>query len=146
MNIQYLRESLKTRWLSYYRENREWIERLSIWVDSGGQRRPSSSFILGTLSALEPDLTALLPLIVDLSNNPDRIVMALGLDLNPDEALNSLKAAEDKDQSVKMLPGKAPVMENLDTHKPRRLSSLVDESCQGARYTGAARERLGDET
>lgn len=145
VNIQYLREALKTRWLTYYRENREWIERLGIWVDSGGQRRPSANFILGTLAALEPDLIALLPLIVDLNHNPDRILMALGLNFNPDEAIQSLKAAEDETQAVKMLPGKAPSLEPITSHKPRKLPSLVDEACQGTRYTGDARERVAEE-
>lgn len=146
MNIQYLRQSLKSRWLVYYRENRDWIERLGVWVDCGGQRRPSSSFILATLAILEPRLAQLLPLIVDLSNHPDRIVMALGLNFNPDEELKALKADNEAKQSVKMLPGETPILESLETNKPRKLPSLIDESCQGARYTGAARERLEEET
>jgi hypothetical protein len=47
---------------------------LGVWVNCDGQRRPSSSFILATLSVLEPELTQMLPLIVDLSSNPDRII------------------------------------------------------------------------
>lgn len=141
MNIQYLRQSLKTRWLTYYDENREWIERMGIWVECGGVRRPSSSFILGTLASVEPELTNLLPLVVDLSNNPDRIVMALGLNINPDHALKSLKR-KTPDPPIKMLPGETPPMKELSTHKPRKLPSLVDEECQGARYSDAARKRI----
>jgi len=134
MNVQYLRKSLKVAWLTYYRENREWIARLGVWVDCAGQRRPSSGFILGTLSTLEPQLTSLLPLIVDLSNDPDRIILALGLNFNPDDELDEL------DESPKMLPSRTLASEPpLDLPPPQpaskvpavRLSSKIDEACTG---------------
>lgn len=56
----------------------------------------------------------MLPLIVDLSSNPDRIVVALGLNFNPDDLLRQ-EGAESQvkiDPQVKMLPSspaKAPV-------------------------------------
>lgn len=135
MNAQYLRQSLKAKWLNYYRENRPWLTRLGVWVDCGGQRRPSSGFILATLSTLEPQLTSMLPLIVDLSHNPDRIVMALGLNFNPDEELKLLEATEGKAtvELLKMLPSSAPALsEMLPPEKPQQLPSLIDESCHGA--------------
>jgi|GEM_PF-2979939 len=100
MNTEQLRRSLKAKWLTYYRENRPWLIRLGVWVDVEGQRRPSSSFILATLSVLEPQLTQLLPLIVDLSSSPDRIVRALGLNFNPDKELDRLPEGE----ALRMLP------------------------------------------
>jgi len=90
VDIQHLRHSLKVKWLLYYQQNRPWLVRLRIWGTFDGQRRPSSSFILATLSNLEPQLTQLFPLIVALNNNPDGIVTALGLNFNPDEELKSL--------------------------------------------------------
>lgn len=135
MNAQYLRQSLKAKWLNYYRENRPWLTRLGVWVDCGGQRRPSSGFILATLSTLEPQLTSMLPLIVDLSHNPDRIVMALGLNFNPDEELKLLEATEGQEtvELIKMLPSSAPALsEMLPPEKPQQLPSLIDESCHGA--------------
>ncbi|MBD2090785.1 hypothetical protein H6F67_13070 [Microcoleus sp. FACHB-1515] len=114
MNTEELRRSLKTAWLTYYRENRSWLVRLGVWVDSEGQRRPSSSFILATLSVLEPQLTQLLPLIVDLSSSPDRIVRALGLNFNPDKELDRLPEAD----SPLMLPSiravTIPASESID--------------------------------
>ncbi|WP_416675155.1 DUF5331 domain-containing protein [Egbenema bharatensis] len=109
MNIEHLRKSLKAQWLTYYRDNRSWLTHLGVWVTCEGERRPSSSFILGTLSTLEPQLVQLLPLIVDLSSNPDRIVIALGLNFNPDDELESFEAAEQlvangHTHSVRMLP------------------------------------------
>jgi len=138
MNAQYLRQSLKAKWLNYYRENRLWLTRLGVWVDCGGQRRPSSGFILATLSTLEPQLTTMLPLIVDLSHNPDRIVMALGLNFNPDEELKLLEAAEEEamTEAIKMLPSGAPALNKAvdaspPVKKPQQLPSLIDESCHG---------------
>ncbi|MBW4640360.1 MAG: DUF5331 domain-containing protein [Gloeocapsa sp. UFS-A4-WI-NPMV-4B04] len=90
MDIQPLRHSLKIKWLLYYRQNRPWLIQLKIWGTYEGQRRPSSSFILATLSTLEPQFTQMLPFIVALSNDPDQIVAALGLNFNPDEELKSL--------------------------------------------------------
>lgn len=106
MNTEHLRQSLKSLWLGYYRENRDWLVKLGVWVNCEGQRRPASSFILATLTLLEPDLLNLLPLIVDLSSNPDRIVIALGLNFNPDDALDDLEAAA---PPVKYLPSSTPV-------------------------------------
>jgi hypothetical protein len=102
MNIEHLRRSLKAKWLGYYRENRTWLTRLGVWVNCEGNRRPSSSFILATLSVIEPQLTQMLPLVVDLSSNPDRIVMALGLNFNPDEELTAIEQASPEE--MKMLP------------------------------------------
>lgn len=87
MDIQHLRHSSKVKWLLYYRQNRPWLVRLQIWGTYDGQRRPSSSFILATLSNLEPELTQMFPFIIALSSNPDQIVAALGLNFNPDVEL-----------------------------------------------------------
>jgi hypothetical protein len=92
MNIQQLRESLKIKWLNYYFENRPWLVKMQIWGTYDGERRPSSGFMLATLSVLEPQLDEIFPLIVDLNNNPDRIVAALGLNFNPDRHLGVIKS------------------------------------------------------
>ncbi|MBD2110710.1 MULTISPECIES: DUF5331 domain-containing protein [Cyanophyceae] len=133
MNSKQLRRSLKIKWLTYYRDNREWIDKLGIWVTSNGQRRPSSGFILGALATLEPDLTNLLPLVVDLSSNPDRIISALGLDISPVKELAALEKAH------KMLPGSAQAKvslasaELLTIDAPPPLSPAYDdEACSGA--------------
>ena len=98
MNSKQLRQSLKLKWLTYYRDNRDWIDKLGIWITTDGQRRPSSGFILASLAVLEPNLNILLPLVVDLSSNPDRIISALGLNFSPDKELKALMEAQ------KMLP------------------------------------------
>nr|WP_278003635.1 DUF5331 domain-containing protein [Nodosilinea sp. TSF1-S3] len=133
-----MRRSLKTKWLTYYRDNREWIDKLGIWVTSNGHRRPSSGFILGALATLEPDLTNLLPLVVDLSSNPDRIISALGLDISPVKELAALE------QAHKMLPSSAQAevslasaeavnAETVTIDAPPPLSPAYDdEACSGA--------------
>lgn len=93
MNVHQLRHALKVKWLLYYRQNRPWLTKIRIWGTYEGKRRPSSSFILATLTHLEPDLIEMLPFIVSLSNNPDQIVVALGLNFNPEEELKSLTEA-----------------------------------------------------
>jgi hypothetical protein len=106
MNTEHLRRALKSSWLTYYRNNRHWITRLGVWVNCQGERRPSSSFILGSLSTLEPQLTELLPLVVDLSCNPDRIVIALGLNFNPEDELAAL--AEIESPPTRIVPAQPP--------------------------------------
>lgn len=134
MNIPQLRQSLKNKWLNYYAENREWVTRIGVWVNCGEQRRPSSSFILATLSTLEPQLTQMLPLIVELSNNPDRIVAALGLNFNPDEQLATIAKEREQvaiqESLAKMLPA-APEQVEIATAAVSNLIAKMDESCQG---------------
>jgi len=158
VNTRQLRQSIKTKWLNYYVENRQWLTRLRIWVESDGQRRPSSSFILATLSILEPQLNQLLPLIVDLSSNPDRIVAALGLNFNPDDhpiviaQLKQIpeddtdpppKVAEtaDSNGSVKLLPAALNDIP-IPSRNTASLLSKMDEGCTGGRYRGEPEEGL----
>ena len=133
MNIQHLRQSVKAQWLDYYRENREWLARLGVWVTCEGKRRPSSGFILATLTTLEPQLTQLLPLIVDLTGNPDRIIIALGLNFNPDDELKDVARAEERAASngkTKLLPAKPSFVEVVVARpaKPRPEAVAADRS------------------
>lgn len=91
MNIQQLRESLKIKWVRYYHQNRPWLAKMRIWGTYDSYRRPSSGFILATLSVLEPKLDEIFPFILELNNNPDEIIAALGLNFNPDEQLHLIK-------------------------------------------------------
>lgn len=92
MNIQQLRQSLKHKWLSYYEQNIPWLVKMRIWATYNGLRRPSSGFILATLSVLEPQFDEILSFLLDLNNNPDKIVTALGLNFNPDQELHLIKS------------------------------------------------------
>jgi hypothetical protein len=88
MEIQQLRQSLKQKWVNYYHQNRSWLIKMRIWGTYDGGRRPSSGFILATLSVLEPQLDQILPFILELNSNPDQIITALGLNFNPEEQLH----------------------------------------------------------
>ncbi|MBD2742269.1 DUF5331 domain-containing protein [Coleofasciculus sp. FACHB-1120] len=130
MNTEHLRQSVKAKWLDYYQENRHWLNRLQVWVTSEGQRRPTSSFIVATLSTLDPQFTEMLPLMVDLNADPDRIVATLGLNFDPDLELEAVPAEQtNADDEVKMLPA-APVTANI-AQSPSRIAAKVDESCEG---------------
>lgn len=152
MNVQQLRQSLKHQWLTYYRDNRDWLVHLAVWVNDNGQRRPSASFILATLSVLEPRLTQLLPLVVGLNNSPDRIITALGLNFSPDDALKDL-GKEENSQQPKMLPAQvSPPMRSPEkvegedaeepfpvdgagqpARSPSQMAAREDEFCGGRR-------------
>ncbi len=101
MNIQQLRHSLKLKWVSYYSNNRSWLEKMRVWGTYDGQRRPSSSFILATVSVLEPQLEEIFPFILELNNDPDHIVAALGLNFNPEEQLDLVESAHSLAEEVK---------------------------------------------
>lgn len=101
MNIQQLRHTLKVKWLLYYQQNRPWMTKIRIWGTFDSKRRPCSSFILATVTNLEPKLIEVLPFVADLNSDPDQIVAALGLNFNPDEELKALKAPTVKVQTSK---------------------------------------------
>jgi Family of unknown function (DUF5331) len=102
MNIQELRKSLKQKWLCYYQQNRHWLEKMQIWAVFQGERRPLSSFVLATVSVLEPNLNDMLPLLVDLNTNPDDMIAALGLNFNPEKELKQLDVNEHESESYSL--------------------------------------------
>ncbi|MTJ10316.1 DUF5331 domain-containing protein [Anabaena sp. UHCC 0204] len=114
MDIQHLRQSLKMKWLNYYEENRSWLVKMRIWKDYHGLRRPSSGYILATLSVLEPELKKILPFILDLNNNPDQIIAALGLHFNPEQELNLSKSphSQAKNEIVSTSPAHIPLTDS----------------------------------
>ncbi|MGI8500360.1 MAG: DUF5331 domain-containing protein [Hassallia sp.] len=109
MNIQQLRESLKIKWLNYYFDNRPWLVKMQVWGTYDGERRPSSGFMLATLSVLEPQLDEIFPFILDLNNNPDRIVAALGLNFNPDQHLDLIKS-ENSANTTEVISNRLPLV------------------------------------
>ncbi|HEY9753007.1 MAG TPA: DUF5331 domain-containing protein [Coleofasciculaceae cyanobacterium] len=133
MNVEQFRQTLKLKWLAYYRDNRSWLTKIGIWVDCEGERRPSAGFILATLTVLEPQLTEFLPLIVALSNDPDRIVMALGLNFSPEDRLGDLPEFSPEALLLEELPrglpasppNCSPSSQQVPPH-PRR-----DDFCEG---------------
>jgi Family of unknown function (DUF5331) len=128
VNIEQLRHSLKVKWLRYYQQNRSWLVKLQVWGTENGRRCPTSSFILATVSSLEPELTELLPLLVALNNNPDRIASALGLNFDPDAELKLM--SDEQLQSIAETAAKAQtngsferLLEDIATVAPSKTNS-----------------------
>lgn len=115
INIQQLRQSLKLKWVNYYYKNRSWLIKMRIWGTYDGERRPNSGFILATLSVLEPHLDQIFPFILELNNNPDQIVRALGLNFNPEEHENLTKL--DNPMAENQVLSESP-QETQANHKP----------------------------
>lgn len=159
MNTEQLRHSLKLKWLQYYQEHREWLVKLGVWVSYEGQRRPSSSFIIATLSVLEPRLPQLMPIVVELNSNPDRVVQALGLNISPDDALkraiakgelkdlHANESRSDTSTSLKLLPAsnsQDSVDLYLDQGRSPRDIVTQDAACSGIGGRDSLPSRLTD--
>jgi len=124
MNIQQLRQSLKMKWLNYYKQNRPWLVKMRVWGTYNGLRRPSSGFILATLSVLEPEFEQMLAFMIELNNNPDAIVTALGLNFNPDEELRLTTL--DNSLAINHSQNQSPTVARLE-EKPVRSLATVSE-------------------
>ncbi|MCC5609919.1 DUF5331 domain-containing protein [Nostoc sp. CHAB 5834] len=123
MNIQELRQSLKEKWLIYYKQNITWLVKMRIWGTYDGLRRPLSGFILATLSVLEPQFDEILAFMLDLNNDPDKIVAALGLNFNPDEELHLIKS--DRSMAISQVESELPDEKHSED---KHLSSVVTAS------------------
>ncbi|MDF5738704.1 MULTISPECIES: DUF5331 domain-containing protein [unclassified Nostoc] len=123
MNIQQLRQSLKQKWLSYYEQNISWLVKMRIWGTYDGLRRPLSGFILATLSVLEPQFDEILSFMLDLNNDPDKIVAALGLNFSPDEELRLIKS--DHSMAITQVESESPDEKHSED---KHLSSAVTAS------------------
>jgi hypothetical protein len=122
MNIQQLRQSLKQKWLIYYKQNITWLVKMRIWGTYDGLRRPLSGFILATLSVLEPQFDEILAFMLDLNNDPDKIVAALGLNFNPDQELRLIKSEH---SVISQVESESPDEKHFED---KHLSSVVTAS------------------
>lgn len=136
MNVEQFRRSLKVKWLTYYRENREWLDQLGVWVTDREQRRPTSSFVLATLALLEPKLSQMMPLVVNLNTDPDRILTALGLNFDPAQELKRLSASQQRLPSSGLPPELAVQAKPVIQAKP---ILQKDEECTGIRRRNVAK-------
>ncbi|AFZ59245.1 hypothetical protein H6G54_02505 [Anabaena cylindrica FACHB-243] len=135
MDIQQLRQSLKMKWLNYCEENRAWLVKMRVWHSYDGVRRPSSGYMLATLSVLEPELKEILPFILDLNNDPDQIVTALGLHFNPDEELGLLKS-EDSVAKNEIVSKPGVKMQVADTPRPKEHKQVLLKITTGVEEKG----------
>ncbi|WP_353932467.1 DUF5331 domain-containing protein [Okeanomitos corallinicola TIOX110] len=132
MDIKQLRQALKLKWLNYCEENISWLDKMQIWRSYDRVRRPSSGYILATLSVLEPRLKQILPFLLELNNNPDQIVAALGLNFNPDEELRLLRLKNSSAKNQIFSKPSVQVFGVGQQNKPvlLRIVSDVEQKCQ----------------
>ena len=93
------RAELKDKWLDYYEVNRFWLQPFmnqngswAVNVKYEGElenpkytpRRPNTHFILGVVTALEPQIKGLLVFTADLQTDATSILRALDLDFDPE--------------------------------------------------------------
>lgn len=83
---------IRQKWLDYVQANRGWLilqmKQTSVRTPDGG-RRPSSFLILGVINALEPKLSNLMVPFYQLNSDEDALVEVLGLNFDPEMALDS---------------------------------------------------------
>ncbi|MEH2319208.1 DUF5331 domain-containing protein [Nostoc sp.] len=135
MNIQQLRQSLKQKWLIYYKQNITWLVKMRIWATYDGLRRPLSGFILATLSVLEPQFDEILAFMLELNNDPDKIVAALGLNFNPDQELRLIKSEHSNSMATSQAEEYSMATSQAESESPdendsedKHLSSAVTAS------------------
>ena len=114
-NFEDIKARLKNKWLQYYKQNRNWINKYcqeNCYVSVKGsfegetwstaQRswedphytevHPPSELIIGAITALEPLLAQYwLTPFVDLYANREKIVVALGLNFDPELELKKME-------------------------------------------------------
>jgi hypothetical protein len=87
-----LKTLLKQKWLQFFQVNRSWIslqmDLESVYTPDGG-RRPPSSFILGVVNALEPQLAELMFPFSKLNPDADTLIDVLELNFDPDLVLGN---------------------------------------------------------
>ncbi|MEM9770580.1 MAG: DUF5331 domain-containing protein [Cyanobacteria bacterium P01_D01_bin.73] len=141
MNLEQLRHNLRQLWLTYYRDNRHWLSQMEVWITYKDQRRPCSSFILATVTVLNPELTQLLPLLADLNPDPDQMVEALGLNFNPERFLGTLSeesAFTGQESATHRLPGAVSTPVEMGRHffQQRQPEAVTADSVMNARESG----------
>ncbi|MGD2183041.1 DUF5331 domain-containing protein [Lusitaniella coriacea] len=95
--LEEIGDSLQEKWLAYYTANRLWLvasgmyKEQSFVQEMNGVRqnasRPSSSFILGVVSILEPRLSQILPYWFKFNSNKEELINKLGLNFDLDSVL-----------------------------------------------------------
>ncbi len=124
-NFEEIKIRLKKKWLQYYKHNRTWINKycqencyVSVkgsiegetwttiersWDDPNyAEVHPPSELIIGAITALEPLLAQYwLTAFVDLYANKEKIIVALGLNFDPELELKKIEQKKwDKEQLV----------------------------------------------
>lgn len=101
---QYLTKIIRDKWLEYCKSNLVWLEELQqlkkngistlISETSDGVVRPQSSILLGILIGIYPESSAIINVCFQLNPDPNKIIVALGLNFDPLKELEKLAEQE----------------------------------------------------
>jgi hypothetical protein len=89
-----IKGTLKERWIAHYQAHRPWIRDQMNYSSqfyantASGGTRPSTAFILGCISVLEPECATYIPFLLQLNRDPDKLVEILGLDFDVEQLLH----------------------------------------------------------
>ncbi len=103
------KSQLREKWLNYYQANRSWIFALNLqhghrWQSNGYHySRPSSTFIIPVMTALEPQLACFMPGWCK-NGKLDQVLVHLGLDFDPDFAITQRELQTIETKAVSLLP------------------------------------------
>jgi hypothetical protein len=141
-NFEEIKLRLKKKWLQYYKHNRQWINKYcqencftsvqgstegETWgtaersIDDKRYREvhPPSELIIGAITALEPFLAQYwLTAFVDLYANKEKIVVALGLNFDPELELKKIEQQNWQNQHQTIIEPELLIEgdSNQDTH------------------------------
>jgi hypothetical protein len=149
-NFNEIKLRLRKKWLQYYKHNRQWINKYcqencytsvqgsfegetwgtaerSIEDKRYTQVHPPSELIIGAITALEPLLAQYwLTAFVDLYANKEKIVVALGLNFDPELELKQIEQKNWENQQQKVLEPELLTEEESEQEK-RYLSTSLEE-------------------
>jgi hypothetical protein len=95
IDFEELESSLKTKWLDYYESNQSWISKYASRNFCHGSLSKTARYELildsplrlAVISILEPKVKDWLEFLCETESDPDKIIVALGLNFNPEEIL-----------------------------------------------------------
>lgn len=127
---QYFTNIIRDEWLEYCKSNIVWLEELQqlkkngistlVSETSDGGIRPQASILLGILIGIYPESSTIINVCFQLSPDPNKIVIALGLNFDPLKELEKLaekeKEFEKKDLMLSLMkdPEYLEVQEGLE--------------------------------
>jgi hypothetical protein len=101
-NFDALKSRLKDKWLDYYEANHSWIT--STGLHPNNRVHPAYEFVLGVVSALEPEAAEFISLFARTNPNVDNLAMVLGLYFDPRVELRArTEVAKEVIQEAKLL-------------------------------------------
>jgi Family of unknown function (DUF5331) len=106
---------LKEKWLDYYETNVDWIHTLmdstNRWYKLSEGSRPDSMLVLGAVSALDSNCKGLMNSFLKLSIDQNKLVLASGLNFDPDLELEKREEAGIREAKI------IPLLAEMESQK-----------------------------